>query len=94
MVSLPPACASARRFLALNRQQWTIENKRHDGRDVTLHEATCALRHGHAAQTIALLNNLAPDLLRVRRVSTIVSLPRRFSACSLEDLALVLYAPS
>ena len=47
---------------------------------------------GHAAQAIALLNNLVLGLLRVRGFSAIVSARRRFSARPLEALALVLNA--
>ena len=92
ITSLPPAAASARRLLTLNRLHWSIENKLPYCRDVTFHEDACALRHGHAAQAIALLNNLVLGLLRVRRFSAIVSARRRFSARPLEALALVLNA--
>jgi predicted transposase YbfD/YdcC len=92
ITSLPPAPASARRLLVLNRQHWAIENKLHYCRDVTFHEDACALHCGHAAQAIALLNNLVLGLLRVRRFSSIVSARRRFSACPLEALALILNA--
>ncbi len=92
ITSLPTAPASARRLLILNRQHWAIENKLHYCRDVTFHEDTCSLRLGHAAQAIALLNNLVLGLLHVRGFSAIASARRRFNACPLEALALVLYA--
>jgi predicted transposase YbfD/YdcC len=92
ITSLSPAAASARRLLTLNRQHWAIENKLHYCRDVTFHEDACALRRGHTAQAIALLNNLVLGLLHVRRFSAIVSARRRFSAYPLEALALVLNA--
>lgn len=92
MTSLPPAAASARRLLTLNRRHWTIENKLHYCRDVTFHEDACALHWGHTAQAIALLNNLVLGLLHLRRFSPIVSARRRFSARPLEALALVLNA--
>lgn len=92
LTSLPPAAASARRLLTLNRQHWAIENKLHYCRDVTFHEDDCALRVGHAAQAIALLNNLVLGLLRLRHFSAIASARRRFSARPLEALALVLNA--
>ncbi len=92
VTSLPAAPTSARRLLDLNRQHWAIENRLHYCRDVTFHEDACALRLGHAAHTIALLNNLVLGLLRVRGFSAIASARRRFSARPLEALALVLYA--
>jgi predicted transposase YbfD/YdcC len=92
ITSLPFASTSAGRLLTLNRQHWAIENKLHDCRDVTFHEDACTLRRGHAAQAIALLNNLVLGLLHVRHFPTIVAARRRFSACPLEALALVLNA--
>ncbi len=92
ITSLPRAAAPARRLLALNRQHWAIENKLHYCRDVTFHEDECTLRWGHTAQAIAALNNLVLGLLRVRGFSAIASARRRFSACPLEALALVLNA--
>jgi predicted transposase YbfD/YdcC len=92
VTSLPAAPASARRLLDLNRHHWAIENKLHYCRDVTFHEDACTLSRGHAAQAIALLNNLVLGLLRVRGFSAIASARRRFNACPLEALALVLYA--
>jgi predicted transposase YbfD/YdcC len=92
VTSLPPAAASARRLLTLNRRHWAIENRLHYCRDVTFHEDACTLHRGHAAQAIALLNNLVLGLLHVRHFLSIVSARRRFSARPLEALALVLYA--
>jgi predicted transposase YbfD/YdcC len=92
VTSLPAAPASAHRLLDLNRQHWAIENKLHYCRDVTFHEDACTLALGHAAQAIALLNNLVLGLLRLRGFSAIASARRRFDACPLEALALVLYA--
>ncbi len=92
ITSLPAVPASARRLLTLNRQHWAIENKLHYCRDVTFHEDACTLRLGHAAHTIALLNNVVLGLLRVRGFSAIASARRRFDAYPLEALALVLYA--
>jgi predicted transposase YbfD/YdcC len=92
ITSLPAAPASARHLLDLNRQHWAIENKLHYCRDVTFHEDACTLGLGHAAQAIALLNNLVLGLLRVHGFSAIAAARRRFDACPLEALALVLYA--
>ncbi len=61
-------------------------------RDVIFHEDACDLALGHAAQTIALLNNLVLGLLRVRGFTAIASARRRFNAFPAEALALVLYA--
>jgi predicted transposase YbfD/YdcC len=92
ITSLPSSAASPQRLLALHRHHWTIENKLHYCRDVTFHEDACHLAIGHAAQTIAVLNNLVLGLLRLRGFSAIAAARRRFSAYTAEALALVLYA--
>jgi len=92
ITSLPSSAASPKRLLDLHRHHWAIENKRHYCRDVTFHEDACHLAIGHAAQTIAVLNNLVLGLLRLRGFSAIASARRRFSAHAAEALALVLYA--
>ena len=92
ITSLPMTSASPQRLLDLTRHHWAIENKLHYCRDVIFHEDACDLALGHAAQTIALLNNLVLGLLRVRGFTAIASARRRFNAFPAEALALVLYA--
>jgi hypothetical protein len=92
MTSLPNHLASAQRLLTLHRQHWAIENKLHYCRDVTFHEDACSSAIGHAAQAIALLNNLVLGLLRSRGFSAITSARRRFDAFPLDALSLILYA--
>jgi len=82
------ACfASAHRLLALNRHHWAIENKLHYCRMSPFMKmrAPC----GHAAQAIAVLNNL---VLGCSTCAAFQPLPRLAGALPLEALALVLYA--
>ena len=92
ITSLPPSLASPQRLLTLHRRHWAIENKLHYCRDVTFQEDACQLSIGHAAHTIALLNNLVLGLLRVRGFTAITAARRRFNAFPAEALALVLHA--
>ncbi len=59
------------RLLNLSRRHWAIENKLHYCRDVTFQEDACRLAIGHAAQAIAILNNLVWGLRRVRGFTAI-----------------------
>ncbi len=92
MTSLPSVSATPQRLLNLSRCHWAIENKLHYCRDVTFGEDRCRLTLGHAAHTIAVLNNLVLGLLHVRGFLSIVSARRRFNARPSEALALVLNA--
>jgi len=54
--------ASPHDLLTFRRQHWSIENRLHYCRDVLFHEDACRLAIGHAAQAIAILNNLVLGL--------------------------------
>jgi len=84
--------ASPHQLLAFRRKQWTIEHKLHYCRDVTFHEDAACLAVGHAAQAIAILNNLVLGLLRLHGFSAIASARRHCDAFPTHALALVLYA--
>lgn len=92
VTSLSAQDTTPRRLLKLSRRHWTIENKLHYCRDVTLGEDRSRLAIGHAPHAIAVLNNLVLGLLRVRGFSSIPSARRRFNALPAEALALVLYS--
>ena len=64
ITSLSPSQADASRLLALSRGHWSIENRLHWVRDVTLREDECRVRHPVIAQTLASLHNAAIRLLR------------------------------
>jgi predicted transposase YbfD/YdcC len=92
ITSLSAQQAPPQRLLRLVRSHWAIENCLHYCRDVVFREDRCRLRIGHAARTIAILNNLVLGLLRLRRFPSPTNARRRFAACLSEALALVLYA--
>lgn len=92
LTSLANSHAAPHQLLTFRRQHWRIENQLHYCRDVTFHEDACALIIGHAAQAIALLNNLVLGLLRLHGFSAIASARRQFDAFPTQALALVLYA--
>jgi predicted transposase YbfD/YdcC len=64
LTSLSLTEAGPDRLLALIRSYWQIENGLHYHRDVSFHEDHCRLKIGHAARTMATLNNLALALIR------------------------------
>ncbi len=64
ITSLSTNQADATRLLALSRGHWSIENRLHWVRDVTLREDECRVRHPVIAQTLACLRNAAIRLLR------------------------------
>ncbi len=64
ITSLSPSQADASRLPALSRGHWSIENRLHWVRDVTLREDECRVRHPGIAQTLASLRNAAIRLLR------------------------------
>lgn len=71
ITNLSPLQASAAQLLELVRRHWTIENRLHWRRDVTLGEDHCQVRTGEAPLVLAALNNVVLalfDFLGVRNV--------------------------
>lgn len=64
ITSLPRLLADASRLLALVRGHWTIENRVHYVRDVTMGEDASAVRVGHVPQVMAAIRNAAITVLR------------------------------
>ena len=64
MTSLGAAAGTPAVLAALWRGHWTIENRRHYVRDVTLGEDACQVHSGHAPQALAALRNAVISLLR------------------------------
>jgi predicted transposase YbfD/YdcC len=93
VTSLAPQEASAEYLLRLVRKHWQIENALHYRRDDTLREDRCRLRTGHAAHTMATINNLILGLLLRRGTRNVPDAQRRFAACPEEALRLILCRP-
>ena len=90
LTSLTAAEASPGRLLALVRQHWQIENGLHYRRDDTLREDRCTLRTGHAAQGMAVINNLILGLLLRRGVKNVPDARRDYAADPKLALPLIL----
>jgi len=90
VTSLAAAEAGPQRLLALTRQHWQIENGLHYRRDVTLQEDRCTLRTGHAAHSMAIINNLVLGLLLRRGVRNVPDARRRFAAHPNQAMQLIL----
>lgn len=93
LTSLTPAQASPERLLALQRTYWGIENGLHYRRDVTLKEDPCRLKIGHAARTMATLNNLVLALILRQGYAYLPQARRRYAARPLEALQLIMQNP-
>jgi len=90
ITSLPPTKADAERLLALCRQYWGIENRRHSVRDVTLGEDLAQIRCGAAPQALAVCRNLTVALLRRAGITNVAEALRTHAARSRVAAALVL----
>jgi predicted transposase YbfD/YdcC len=91
ITSLTRLRANAGKLLELSRQHWSIENRLHYVRDVSMGEDACRVRSGHAPQLLALLRNTAIGLVRRRtRHKFIPDALRRFIADPFAALALIL----
>ncbi len=93
VTSLTKQEASPARLLELVRKHWEIENGLHYRRDDTLKEDRCTLRIGHAAHTMAVLNNLILGLLLRRGVTNVPEARRDFAANPKQALHLIVKRP-
>ena len=93
LTSLTPTAAGPGRLLALQRTHWGIENGLHYRRDVTLKEDRCRLKIGHAARTMATLNNLVLALILRQGYASLPQARRRYAARPLEALQLIMQKP-
>jgi predicted transposase YbfD/YdcC len=89
ITSLSPPEASSSNLLIFRRQHWLIENRLHYCRDVTLREDACRLRTGHAPRTMAILNNLTLNLLRLAGFQRIPNARRYFNAHPMQAVRLL-----
>jgi hypothetical protein len=90
ITSLSPARASAARLLHLVREHWTIENRLHWRRDVTLREDHCQVRKGDAPRVLAVLNSFLLAVLDFLGVSNVPQQMRSFDAHPLQAVRLLL----
>jgi len=93
LTSLPANEASPQQLLSHLRTYWGIENGLHYRRDVTFKEDRCRLRIGHAARTMATLNNLALALILRQGYINVPSARRKFAAKPLQALKLLFQQP-
>jgi predicted transposase YbfD/YdcC len=87
--SLSAERASAEVLLKLVRGHWTIENRSHWVRDVTMDEDRSQVRKGNIPQVMAAFRNTVISLLRKAGESNIAAACRRFAAQPQAALALI-----
>jgi len=85
ITSMPRAIASAEDLLGRARGHWTVENRSHYVRDVTLGEDASQIRKGSGPEAMAALRNAAIGVLRAAGVDNIAAALRR-NAARVEDL--------
>jgi predicted transposase YbfD/YdcC len=90
ITSLSPARASAARLLQLIREHWTIENRLHWRRDVTLREDHCQVRKGDAPRVLAVLNSFLLAVFDFLGVCNVPQQMRFFDAHPLQAVRLLL----
>ena len=88
--NLPRKKAGAKRLLQLDQKHWSIENRLHYRRDVTLGEDGCQVRIKGAPQVLAALNGGVLALMDWLGVSNVASQMRHFCAQPQEALHLLL----
>lgn len=79
ITSLSPQKADASRLLALARGHWSIENRLHWVRDVTLREDECRVRNPAIAQVMGCLRNAVVRLLRSTGIVPLVAAVEYFA---------------
>lgn len=87
--NLPSKKASAKRLLELNQKHWSIENRLHYRRDVTLGEDASQVRVNGAPQVLAALNGGILALMDWLGVTNVASQMRHFCAHHEEVLQLL-----
>ena len=80
ITSTPRAVAGAAELLRQARGHWTIENKSHHVRDVSLGEDASRIRKASGPEVMAALRNLAVEFLRTTGVTNIAEALRRNAA--------------
>lgn len=80
VTSVPRAAAGVAELLEWARGHWTIENRSHYVRDVSLGEDASRIRKGSGPEVMAALRNLAVGLMRTIGVANIAAALRRNAA--------------
>lgn len=80
ITSVPRRKAGAEQLLRWSRGHWTIENRSHHVRDVTMGEDASRIRKDSGPQVMAALRNLAVGFLRSTGAQNIAQAMRRNSA--------------
>ncbi len=78
------------RLFQLIRQHWSVENRLHGRRDVTLGEDRCGVRTPPVAHMLAVLNSLLLSLMDFHQVTNVARQLRRFSSHPEEAIAWLL----
>jgi predicted transposase YbfD/YdcC len=89
VTSLDQKRAAAEGLLKIVRGHWTIENKSHWVRDVTMDEDRSQVRCKNIPQVMAALRNTAIGLMRSSGETNIAAASRRFAAQPWNALALI-----
>ena len=89
ITSLRPQDAGAEQLERLWRRHWTIENRDHYVRDVTLGEDACQIHTGHAAHALAALRNAILSLFRWQRWTNMAAAIRHYAASVHRSLELI-----
>lgn len=89
ITSLPPHLADATQLEAFWRAHWTIENRVHYVRDVTLGEDACRIHTANAPQALAALRNALLSLFRAHGWPYITDAMRHYAAAPERVLRLI-----
>ncbi len=89
ITSISAEDAQPERVLALNRGQWTIENRSHHVRDMTYDEDRSQVRKGNSPQALASFRNLAISVLRCAKVTNVAAATRHLNRRPEKVLALL-----
>ena len=89
ITNLPRKKANAAQLLTLQQEHWSIENRLHYRRDVTLGEDGCQVRIAGAPQALAALNGGVLALMDWLQVRNVASQMRHFCAHPYEALLLL-----
>lgn len=89
MTSLPRSHGSAATLLELTRDHWSIENRNHWVRDVTLGEDASQVRVGHLPQVMSLFRHAVLGLIRLTGSRNVAASRREFGACPRKALRLI-----
>jgi predicted transposase YbfD/YdcC len=89
ITSLRPHEAGAEQLEWLWRRHWTIENRAHYVRDVTMGEDAGQVHTGHAAHALAALRNAILSLFRCQGWTNIAAAIRHYAVSVLRTLDLI-----